>query len=74
MLHAIIDALAKASGARLTLLKSHGTRIRPTVFVSGGSAKSLHQVLYRDWPGRWSFKSEDEASLRGLSKLTPRGV
>jgi xylulokinase len=72
LLHSIIDALAKASGARLKLLQSHGVKIHPTVFISGGSAKSLHEILYRDWPGRWKFKSEDEASLRGLSRITTR--
>ena len=34
--------------------------------------RALHKVLYRDWPGRWTFKSEQEASLRGLSRITPR--
>jgi xylulokinase len=71
MLESIIDALAKASGARLTLLKSRGIKIKRTVFTSGGAARSLHEVLYRDWPGQWRFKSEQEASLRGLSRLTP---
>jgi xylulokinase len=71
LLEAIADALAKASGARLTLLKSRGTKIKRTVFTSGGAARSLHEVLYRDWPGRWRFKSEQEASLRGLSRLVP---
>ncbi|MGD0770124.1 MAG: FGGY family carbohydrate kinase [Tepidisphaeraceae bacterium] len=74
MLMSIIDALAKASSARLALLKSRGVRIRPTVFVSGGAAGALRQVLYRDWPGRWRFKSEPEASLRGLSRITRQPI
>ncbi len=74
MLAAVIDALAKASGARLGLLKSRGVRILPTVCTSGGTAHALHKILYRDWPGHWRFKSEREASLRGLSRLTPRPV
>ena len=40
---AMIDALAKASGARLQLLKSRGTKILATVYISGGSARVLHQ-------------------------------
>ncbi len=71
LLEAIVDALAKASGARLALLKSRGVPIKRTVFTSGGAARSLHDVLYRDWPGRWRFKSEPEASLRGLSRIVP---
>jgi xylulokinase len=72
LLRAIVDALAKASAARLDLLKSRGKKIRSTVFTSGGAARALHKVLYRDWPGHWTFKSEQEASLRGLSRITPR--
>jgi xylulokinase len=72
LLMSIIDALAAASAARLTLLKTRGIKIDPTVFISGGSAKILRDVLYRDWPGKWAFRSENEATLRGLSCLTPR--
>lgn len=72
LLRAIADALAKASAARLNLLKSRGVKIRSTVFTSGGAARALHQILYRDWPGRWTFKSEQEASLRGLSRIEPK--
>jgi xylulokinase len=72
LLRAIVNALANASAARLQLLKSRGVKIRSTVFTSGGAARALHKVLYRDWPGHWTFKSEQEASLRGLSRITPR--
>ena len=72
MLMSIINALAQASAARLTLLKSRGIKIHPTVFTSGGSARILHKVLYRDWPTHWNFKSQQEASLRGLSMIRPR--
>jgi len=74
MLRAIVDALAQASADRLQLLKSRGVKIRSTVFTSGGAARALHKVLYRDWPGHWTFKSEQEASLRGLSRITPRSM
>jgi len=74
LLRAIVDALAKASGARLQLLKSRGVKIHSKVFTSGGAARALHQVLYRDWPGHWTFKSEQEASLRGLSMIMPRSI
>jgi xylulokinase len=72
MLAAVIDALAKASGQRLVLLKSTGAKILRHVITSGGAARSLHAVLHRDWPGRWTFKAEEEASLRGLSMVDPR--
>jgi sugar (pentulose or hexulose) kinase len=67
LLLAVIDALARASGARLELLKTCGVRMLPRIVISGGAARILHDVLHRDWHGRWTFKFEDEASLRGLS-------
>jgi xylulokinase len=72
MLTAVVDALAKASAARLKLLQSRGTNILKNVITSGGTAAALANVLHRDWPGRWTFHYEKEASLRGLSVLMPR--
>ena len=71
MLAAVLESLAKASAARLVLLKETGTAIRRNVVVTGGAGK-LTSVFHRDWPGKWIFKQEDEATLRGLSKLEPR--
>jgi xylulokinase len=72
MLEAVIEALARASADRVPLLQSRGTKIRHNVFVSGGVQSGLADVLHRDWPGRWTFHAEDEATLRGLGALTPR--
>jgi xylulokinase len=72
ILLAVIDALAQASGARLELLAQTGARINHKVITSGGAARSLHNVLHRDWPGKWRFMERDEASLRGLSMLNPK--
>jgi sugar (pentulose or hexulose) kinase len=72
MLAAMVDALARASAERLTLLQSPGVKIESKVSTSGGAAKSLHRLLYRDWPGRFTFTTEPEASLRGLSKIDIR--
>jgi len=69
LLLAVIDALAHASGARLALLKSCRMKMLPAVMTSGGAGRSLHDVLHRDWPGHWTFRFEDEASLRGLSAV-----
>jgi xylulokinase len=71
MLVAVIDALARASAARLGLLSSGGAEMERTVFVSGGTLRVLADVLHRDWPGRWRFAAEEEASLRGLSRIRP---
>ncbi len=73
MLHAMIDALARASADRLDLLAEVGVPIRRSVVVSGGAEDRLDEVFQRDWPGRWRFRRETEASLRGLGRLTPRG-
>lgn len=74
MLMAVIDALARASAARLELLRTRGVGMRPTVLVSGGVMRILADVLHRDWRGRWMFRAEREASLRGLSCIEPRRV
>ena len=71
LLSAIIESLAAASAARIPLLEATGTRIHHDVLLSGGLAGDLAKVLHRDWPGKWKFKQEDEATLRGLAKLTP---
>src|SRR5665213_1127469 len=68
MLAAVLEALAQASVRRLELLEQIGMRIRREVVVTGGAEK-LGAVFHRDWPGRWSFESRTEASLRGLWRL-----
>ena len=58
--------------ARLSLLDTGAVKILRTVVVSGGSQDRLDEIFHRDWPGRWTFKAEDEATLRGLGRLEPR--
>ena len=74
MLAAMIDALARASAERLELLSAAnpGVAIRRTVSVSSNAADRLDEIFQRDWPGRWTFRRETEASLRGLGRLVPR--
>jgi xylulokinase len=72
MLGAVIDSLVRASADRLALLELNGVKIRRRVVVSGGSQDRLDDIFHRDWPGRWTFRSEDEATLRGLALLPPR--
>ncbi|HEV2295481.1 MAG TPA: FGGY family carbohydrate kinase [Tepidisphaeraceae bacterium] len=71
ILRGVVDALARASAARLPLLRSRGVPLRREVVVSGGVQKGLDKVLHRDWPGRWNFRVEQQATLRGLGTLTP---
>ena len=71
ILRALINSLACASADRLPLLRSRGVPLRRDVVVSGGVQNGLDKVLHRDWPGRWTFRVEDEATLRGLGMLTP---
>ena len=70
ILRALVDALAKASADRLPLLKTRGVPLRRDVVLSGGVSNGLDKVLHRDWPGRWRFRVEEEATLRGLGTLT----
>ena len=72
MLAAICDALARASAERIGLLRSvNHVKIDPRVVISGGAAEIVRDVLHRDWRGRWTFRFEDEATLRGLALLVP---
>jgi xylulokinase len=69
MLSAVIESLADASKSRIALLRKTGVPMKPRVIVSGGLQAGLEKVLHRGWPEHWRYKLEDEASLRGLSKL-----
>jgi xylulokinase len=71
MLSAVIESLAEASAARLPLLKQTKAMMHHDVVVSGGVQNGLDRILHRDWPGKWSFRTEEEATLRGLSCLIP---
>jgi sugar (pentulose or hexulose) kinase len=72
MLAAVVDALARVSAARLDLLRAaNRVRIDSRVTVSGGAGDVMHELLRRDWRGRWSFRFEREATLRGLAMLEP---
>jgi len=72
MLEAVIESLVRASADRLALLEVNDVKIRRRVVVSGGSQDRLDEIFHRDWPGRWSFRAEDEATLRGLALLVPK--
>jgi xylulokinase len=72
MLEAVIGSLVRASAERLSVLRTNDVPIRRSVVVSGGSEDRLDEIFHRDWPGRWTFRAEDEATLRGLALLTPR--
>lgn len=72
MLEAVVESLVAASAARLELLDTQPVKIRRDVVVSGGAQDRLDELFHRDWPGRWTFRAEDEATLRGLGKLIPR--
>lgn len=70
LLAAVIESLARASAERVELLrKTNRVRIDRHVVVSGGVQSGLHALLHRDWPGKWTFKIEEEATLRGLAAL-----
>ena len=70
MLAAMIDALAKASAERLALMEQqHDVNINRRVVVSGGKEDRLDKLFHRDWPKGYTFKSEVEATLRGLGEL-----
>lgn len=70
LLGAILQGLAQASAARLPLLLDNAAcKVRRSVITSGGTHGALADLLHRDWPGRWTFHNEPDATLRGLSKI-----
>ena len=73
VLSAIVEAIATASADRLPILQETGTRIHHDVLLSGGLATTLAKVLHRDWKGSWKFSQIDEATLRGLALMLPKG-
>jgi xylulokinase len=72
MLGAVIDALAQASAARLTLFGQLNVPMRHRVMLTGGAKGGLADLFHRDWKGRWTFYVEKEATLRGLGRLQPK--
>lgn len=71
MLSAVIEALAEASAARLSLLKQCCGTMKSGVLLSGGVDRHVANIIHRNWPGRWNFHPQTEAGLRGLSLLSP---
>jgi xylulokinase len=73
LLAAVIDALARASAARVDFLrKVNRVRIDRDVIISGGAGKLMPKLLRRDWRGAWSFRVARDATLRGLALLARR--
>jgi len=71
LLRAIVDALRKQSAARIPILTTAcGAKLSREVVVSGGAGR----ILQRYWRGKWKFRYEPEATLRGLGKMEPKEV
>ena len=49
----------------------NSVRFRPEVLLTGGVSDGLNKILHRDWGDRWSFRVEQEATLRGVAKMVP---
>lgn len=69
ILRALLDDLAMQSARRLETFKQLRLAMRPDVFVTGGGSALAAMVLRRDWPRRFRFRVEEEATLRGLYTL-----
>jgi hypothetical protein len=69
-LRSILQSLARESAARMKLLAEvNPIQIRRRVLLTGGVQGGLSQLLHRGWPGKWTFKQEEEATLRGVAAL-----
>jgi xylulokinase len=74
MLQAALDALAKQSAERIPLFQQVYGPISRNVSVGGGVGEAISAILHRDWPGKWTFRPQREATLRGLYLLAERAV
>jgi sugar (pentulose or hexulose) kinase len=66
MLAAIVESIAAASAARIPLMQKVNSKVSRNVVLSGGARSD---ILHRDWPGKWRFRTVPEATLRGLGLL-----
>jgi xylulokinase len=70
MLAAILRSLARESAARMRLIMEvNPIQLRRRVLLTGGVQGGLSDLLHRGWPGKWTFKEEEEATLRGVWKM-----
>jgi len=69
MLSAVLESLARESAARLALFKKSNLSLKRECLVTGGLTGAVDDLLHRDWPGKWKFRHEKEATLRGLRIL-----
>ena len=65
ILSALLESLAKQSAERFDRYRRAGITFDHHAFTTGGGDAALAKVLRRDWPGRWTFKSIEEATLGG---------
>lgn len=74
ILAGLVESLARSSAERLGLLRSVNStiRMRCEILMTGGVSDGLNKILHRDWGDRWTFKVEQEATLRGLAKIVPQ--
>ena len=72
MLASVVEGLARASADRLKLFTQLGIPMQRRVVVTGGAKGGLADLFHRDWKGKWIFEVEEEATLRGLAKLSPQ--
>jgi xylulokinase len=67
MLESILRTLARDSAERLRLMSQvNPVKMNLKVLLTGGVQGGLSTLLHRWWPGKWIFKSEEEATLRGV--------
>jgi len=51
------------------LAKVNTISMKRRVLLTGGVQGGLSKLLHRGWGGNWTFKEEEEATLRGVAKL-----
>lgn len=71
ILESMLDRLAQSSAARLDRLRAASQcDLLDRVLLAGGAGMLARRVFHRDWPGRMTFRSDPDATLRGLGVLS----
>ena len=69
MLQAMLDSLSQASAARLELFRKAGVKLDRSILAAGNLQGGVGRLMRRKWRGSWRVRAEENANLRGLSRL-----
>ncbi len=70
----LVEDLAHESGERMKRLEELGVKLLKDVFCTGGVNERIAREIRREWPRRFTYRTESEATSRGLFKLAEMAI